>query len=121
VEDGLVRGRQQQAGRVAVLRGPLVFALNPAQNGQLAKLDAADLARFTLDAQGLSVTPDASVRPGGTAVRAGAWKPGYGTQAKHDLELLLTEFADPGASATYFRLRDLAAAVDDELAGRRTR
>jgi hypothetical protein len=111
----LVLGRQQQAGRAAVMRGPQVYALNPAQRAELAELDAADLSRFTLDAASLELIRDASVRPEGTAIRAGAWKPGYGTAAKQDLTLVLTEFPDPGATATYFKLRDLGVAVPDEL------
>jgi uncharacterized protein len=39
----LVQGRQRQAGRVAVMRGPQVFCLNPAQNADLAELDGAEL------------------------------------------------------------------------------
>ncbi len=111
----LVRGRQQQAGRVAVMRGPIVYALNPMRYAETAKLDAADLCRYVLDPASLTLASDASVRPDGTAVRAGAWRPGYGTQPKHDLELTLTEFPDPDARATYFRLRDLSPAVEDEL------
>ncbi len=111
----LVRGRQRQAGRAAVLRGPVVFSLDPSRDAALAGLDAADLGRFTLDAESLEVVPDSTVHPGGVAVRAGAWKPGYGTQAKHDLRFTLTEFPDPGARATYFKLRDLSAARADEL------
>lgn len=113
----MVLGRQQQAGRAAVLRGPQVFTLDPAREPSLANLDAADLSRFTLDPASLEVVSDSSVRPGGIAVRAGAWKPGYGTQAKHDLRLTLTEFPDPNARATYFKLRDLTAARGDELLG----
>ena len=39
----LVKGRQRQAGRVAVMRGPQVFCLDPAQNPALAKLDGTEL------------------------------------------------------------------------------
>jgi hypothetical protein len=113
----LVRGRQRQAGRVAVLRGPLVFAWNPSSDPATAALDAADLGRYTLDPRSLELVPDDSVRPGGVSARVGAWKPGYGTAAKHDLRIVLTEFADPGARATYFRLRDMAPAQPDELLG----
>lgn len=113
----LVRGRARQAGRVAVLRGPLVFSLDPVREAALQGLDAADLGRFTLDPEALEVVPDETVHPGGVAVRAGAWKPGYGTEKKHDLRLMLTEFADPAARATYFKLRDLSAARGDELLG----
>ena len=34
---------------------------------------------------------------------------------KADFTLTLTEFPDPDGKATYFRLRDFSAAVDDEL------
>jgi hypothetical protein len=111
----LVLGRQRQAGRAAVLRGPIVYALNPTQNPELAKLDAADLGRYTIDPGSLELVSDGAVRPGGTGIRAGAWRPGYGTAAKHDLTVTLTEFPDPGATTTYFKLRDLSAAMDDEL------
>lgn len=113
----LVLGRQRQAGRVAVMRGPQVFCLNPAQNKALANLDAVDLGRYTLDPASLAVVPDDSIHPHGVAIRGGAWKPGYGTLPKHDLILTLTEFADPGGQATYFKLRDMAAAVPDEIGG----
>jgi DUF1680 family protein len=111
----LVQGRARQAGRVAVLRGPLVFTLDPTQEKALASLDAADLSRFTIDPASLQAEPDSSVHPGGIACRAGAWKPGYSTQAKPELTLRLTEFADPAGRATYFKLRDGAQAVADEL------
>ncbi len=112
----LVRGRKRQSGRVAVMRGPMVFCLNPDQDDRLAKLDGADLGRITLDPQSLGeLLPDDSVRPDGLACRVQAWKPGYAVKRPGDLTLVLTEFADPGGTATYFRLQDLSAAVDDEL------
>ena len=45
----LVKGRQRQAGRVAIMRGPLIFSLNPASIPALARQDAADLGAFLLD------------------------------------------------------------------------
>jgi DUF1680 family protein len=112
----LVRGRKRQSGRVALVRGPMVFCLNPEQNDRLAKLDGADLGRITLDPQSLGdPLPDDSVRPDGLACRVQAWKPGYAVKRPGDLTLVLTEFADPGGTATYFRLQDSSAAVDDEL------
>ncbi|HUT88493.1 MAG TPA: beta-L-arabinofuranosidase domain-containing protein [Thermoguttaceae bacterium] len=112
----LVRGRKRQAGRVAVMRGPVVFCLNPVQNERLAQLDGADLGRITLDPESLGepVAED-SVRPGGVACRVQAWKSSYAVKRPGDLALLLTEFADPGGKATYFRLQDLSVGVDDEL------
>jgi len=112
----LVCGRKRQSGRVALMRGPLVFCLNPAQDEQLAELDGADLGRITLDPQSLGEPePDDSVRPRGLVCRVEAWKPGYVAKRPGDLVLRLTEFADPGGRAVYFRLQDMSEAVDDEL------
>ncbi len=112
----LVRGRQAQAGRVAVMRGPMVFCLNRSRHDRLKD---GDLRLLTLDPTSLEgPVPDDGVRPGGVACKAKAWGPGkWYPHAKPDLELVLTEFADPGGEATYFNVpnpkgREL---VDDEL------
>jgi uncharacterized protein len=112
----LVKGRQRQAGRVALMRGPLVFCLNPAQEPSLAKLDGTELGYLALDPSSLTnpVTSDV-VRHGGIGCRVNAWKPGFGLGIKPDYTLAFTEFADPGGKATYFRLRDFSVAVEDEL------
>jgi uncharacterized protein len=112
----LVKGRQRQAGRVAVMRGPQIFCLNPAQNPALAKLDGVELSYLALDPASL-VDPveNSAVRPDGLGCRVQAWKPGFGIGKKSDFTLTLTEFPDPDGKATYFRLRDFSAAVDDEL------
>ena len=112
----LVKGRQRQAGRVAVMRGPQVFCLNPARNPQLAKLDAIDLGYLALDPASLGEpVADPSVRPDGIGCRIQAWKPGMSLSPKTDYQLTLSEFPDPDGKATYFRLRDSSVAVDDEL------
>jgi uncharacterized protein len=112
----LVRGRERQAGRVAVMRGPLVFCLNPDGNEALAEYDGADLGQITLDPQSLGdPVADDSVRPGGLACPVQSWKPGYGCARPADLSLRLTEFADPGGQAVYFRLQEFEGAVEDEL------
>jgi uncharacterized protein len=112
----LVKGRQRQAGRVAVMRGPQIFCLNPAQNPALAKLDGVELGYLALDPASLAdPVENSAVRPGGLGCRVQAWKPGFGIGKKSDFTLTLTEFPDPEGKATYFRLRDFSAAVDDEL------
>lgn len=114
----LVLGRQRQAGRVAVMRGPQVFCLDPAQNPSLAQLDGTELGYIALDPASLSEpVPSAAVRPDGLGCRVRAWKPGFGLSLKTDYELTLTEFPNPDGKATYFRLRDFSGAVDDELSG----
>ena len=112
----LVKGRQAQAGRVAVMRGPLVFCLSRARN---EKLKDVDLRLLTLDPSSISgPRPDDSVRPSGIACTVKAWGPGkWYPHGSPDLELRLTEFPDPGGEATYFNAPDPNAAefVDDEL------
>ena len=112
----LVKGRQRQAGRVAVMRGPQLFCLNPAQNPALAKLDGNELGCLALDPASLAdPVPSDAVRPDGLGCRVQAWKPGFGIGKQSDFVLTLTEFPDPDGKATYFRLRDFEVAVDDEL------
>jgi hypothetical protein len=114
----LVQGRQRQAGRVAVLRGPVVFCLNPVQNPALAELDGVELGYLALKPESLGApVPSTAVRPEGLGCRVEAWKPGFGLAEKADYELTLTEFPDPDGKATYFRLRDFSVAVEDELLG----
>jgi hypothetical protein len=114
----LVRGRKRQAGRVAVMRGPLLFCLNPQGDEKLADCDGADLGQITLDPESLAEPiSDTSVRPDGLACPIEAWKPGYACARPGDLKLRLTELADPGGQAVYFRLQDFTGAVEDELFG----
>ncbi len=117
-----VKGRQRQAGRVAVMRWPQLFCLNPAQNAALAKLDGTELGYLALDPSSLAApVRNKAVRPGGVGCLVEAWKPGFGLGGKTDYVLTLTEFPDPDGKATYFRLRDFSVAVDDELLAGRSR
>jgi uncharacterized protein len=112
----LVAGRKQQAGRAAVVRGPLVFCLDPEQNPALAKKDGADLSKLVIDRAGLEppVRSD-TVRPGGVACRLKACDQPFAMGNCGNLTLTLTEFADPKGKAVYFRLPDMKEAVADEL------
>lgn len=112
----LVKGGQRQAGRVALMRGPLLFCLNPSQNESLEKLDGTDLGYLAIDPASLGVpVNNTAVRPDGIECTVRAWKAGFGIGSKPDYALTFTEFPDPGGKATYFRLRDFAVAEDDEL------
>lgn len=136
----LVRGRKLQEGRVAVLRGPMLFclapqrllALNPGPAKQygwsMLKQDvpkgkkdqqtslAAAVRQLRLDPRSLrQPVKDDTVRPDGLACPAKAWSPGRAATEPPDLDVLLTESADPDGEATYFLVPDLSTAVDDEL------
>lgn len=112
----LIKGRKSQAGRVAVMRGPMLFGLNPDRQENFDP----DVTRLMLiDAASLELSdPEGSVRPGGLACKARFWNPNsYNAQAKADIRLVLTEYADPGCQATYFLVPNPKAEIpqDDEL------
>ena len=135
-----VRGRARQSGRFCVMRGPLVYAFNPKAQlaDPLVQLDGtknlhkdavALFGRHPFDIQHtmvvdpatlrLSKTSDSSSRPDGTAIEAlaGVVHHAVGSHQGARAWIRLTEFADPGASVTYFRAPDLERQVteDDEL------
>lgn len=105
-----VAGRKLQAGRAAVMRGPVVYTLNPSRtpNLDVAKIDRIRLIPSSVE----PVVADDSVRPGGTACRI---KGNYGDTDQGVLTLLLTEFPDPDGKWTYFHLADPKIAKPDEL------
>lgn len=107
-----VRGRKSQAGRAALLRGPVLFCLNPERNEGLAGVDRREITVDPASVEG--PIPDDTVRPGGQACRVRAWSP-----EGAELTLLLTEFTDPGGQATHLRITPDAAhsLVNDELVG----
>jgi uncharacterized protein len=107
----LVQGRKAQAGFAAVMRGPLVFCLNPAQNDAIKSTPAADLKNITIDPASLKdLTGDSTARPEGMACLVEAKT---GAPPKK-LLLKLTEFPDPDGQCVYFRLPDSSHAVPDE-------
>ncbi|NOY42294.1 MAG: hypothetical protein GXP26_10720 [Planctomycetes bacterium] len=112
----LVKGRKAQAGRVAVMRGPLVFCLSRARHPELAN---ADLRLITLDPSSLEgPVNDDTVRPGGLACKVRAWGPGVLYPfSKAGLRLTLTEYPDPDGELVYFHVPNPKAEqfVEDEL------
>lgn len=113
----LVKGRKIQAGRVAVMRGPIVFCLNPKHNKDVK---TEQLREITLDPKSLQgPEKNSTVRPNGTACRLRAWGPGKYDRGlvAPDMELLLTEFADPNGRATHMLVPNPGANLltDDEL------
>jgi len=115
----LVKGFKAQAGRVAVMRGPQVFALNRKAHEKLAD---ADLRAITIDPSSLEGPgEDQSVRPGGQSCTVQAWRTtSWYPAAQHDFSLTLTEYADPDAEATYFHVPNPndETFADDELIAR---
>ncbi len=115
----LVRGRQSQVGRVAVMRGPMVFCLSRQRNPDLGSIDPRLVTIVPSSLSG--PVADDLVRPGGMDCRVQAWKPGtWYPDARPELRLVLTEFADPSAESVYFHVPDPNAKefVDDELTDR---
>jgi hypothetical protein len=126
----LVRGRKLQAGKVAVMRGPLVFCFSPSRQASQYPVYAGHganpaevqqsvteaVAQTKFDWATLSEpASDSSIRPNGLALEVRAWGPASDQNKPADLKLVLTEFTDPTGEATYFPAGDAATSVDDEL------
>ncbi len=111
----MVLGRKRQAGRAAVMRGPVVFCMNPAQNDSLQKKDAADLNSYMIDPNSLNLIPnDSTVHPKGIACTVDANERTF-SLGNRDFVFKLTEFPDPDGKVVYFRIPDFSVAVQDEL------
>ncbi|MCX6221537.1 MAG: glycoside hydrolase family 127 protein [Bacteroidia bacterium] len=109
-----VLGRRRQFGHVAVMRGPRIFCLNPAQNIALQKKDAADLTNFIIDPSSLKLLPDDStVHPGGVA--CSVMVANRSITLGPLMPLKFTEFPDPEGKVVYFRIPDFSVAVHDEI------
>jgi len=111
-----VKGRKAQSGRVALMRGPVVFCLNRTRHKELEKIEPRllTIAPDTLEGP----VADATVRPEGLAAKIRAWRPGaWYPAARPDLELVLTEYPDPAGEAVYFHVPNPYAKgfVEDEL------
>ncbi len=126
----LVRGRKLQRGKVAVMRGPLVFCFNAARQASRYPVYAgqganpAEIQRSVDEAVGKTKfdwitlggsVPDTTVRPDGLALEVRAWGPTSDRTKPADLILQLTEFTDPTGRWTYLPIDDPKAGVDDEL------
>ena len=111
-----VRGRETQAGRVALLRGPMVFCIGADRNPALVTAHP-NLHDLVVDPASVGdPEPDSSVRPGGLAVRAKAWT--SEDRSGDRVDVVFTEFADPSGREVYFRIpadESQIPVVDDEL------
>jgi len=111
----LVKGRQQQAGRVCVMRGPLVYSLNQHAYGMTQNMDASDVGMFYINPDSLGeLIREDSIRPNGTKVKVqlGNRTTNFGFDSD---EFYLWEFPDPDSEIIYFRMRNYSKAVDDDL------
>ncbi len=111
-----VKGRQRQAGRVAVMRGPVLFCLNLSNNhGQgLEQMTDNEIDRIILDPSSVQLITDRQQNV--LKCKIGAWKKGWGMcDEEHDMELLLTEFPDPEGTSVYFNIAGNNMQVEDVL------
>jgi len=112
-----VRGHQLQEGKVALLRGPVVYCLGTAQNAELLE-KYPNFNGVVVDPDSLGEPePDASIRPDGNKIKLAAKveAAGTGREGAPSVTLTFTEFIDPTGIATYFHLLDLDCAEEDEL------
>jgi DUF1680 family protein len=112
-----IRGHQLQEGKAALARGPVIYCLGTAQNGDILKT-YPNFNGIVIDPTSLGEPePDSSIRPEGRKVtlEARAEAPGAWSKGAPRLRVTFTEFVDPTGIVTYVHLLDLGAAEEDEL------
>ena len=114
----IIKGRQSQRPLAAVMRGPVVFCLSLERNEDLRHMEL--LHRLRIDPRTIEgPARDDSLRPNGLACTVGAFNPFIEDHPcptpPTNTQVVLTEFPDPDARATYFHLVNDRTAVDDEL------
>lgn len=105
MEVRLVKGRVANVMKVAVMRGPVLFCLNPSLNEQFAAIDADGLIGLKLDAFEGPVN-DRTVRSDGMGIKVSMWAKNKQGQVTA-VDLLLTEFPDPNGQITYLPMQGL--------------
>lgn len=113
-----LRGRALQDGRVALLRGPIVYCIGKDQNAKLLER-CPEPRNLVIDPASLAEpVQDDSVRPRGLKVVAKAWV--NRDCAGDKVAVTLTEFIDPSGQDVYFCVPNLADTsrvrlTDDEI------
>ena len=116
----LLRGRAVQDGRVARLRGPIVYCIGKDQNAELlSRKECPEPRNLVIDPASIAEPiKDDSIRPNGLKVVAKAWLNANCTGEKVDVTL--TEFIDPSGQDVYFCVPNLGDTspvrlADDEI------
>ena len=113
-----LRGRAVQDGRVALLRGPILYCIGKDQNAELL-VKYPEPRNLVIDPASIAEpTTDDSIRPSGLKVAAKAWLNQDCTGEKVDVTL--TEFIDPSGQDVYFCVPNLSDTTpvrltDDEI------
>ena len=113
-----VRGRMIQDGRVALLRGPVLFTFSDQLNAGVLK-KCPNPRDLVLDPASIGdPIPDDSVRPNGQKVVVKAWT--NPERTGDPVDVVLTEFVDPNGIGVYFKVPNLrdtrpVRIMDDEL------
>jgi hypothetical protein len=113
-----VRGRMIQDGRVALLRGPVLFTFSDGLNASLLKI-CPQPRDLVLDPASIgNPIRDDSIRPNGQKVIVKAWT--NPERSDKPVDVVLTEFVDPNGVDVYFKVPNLndtrpIRIMDDEL------
>ncbi|OGV71676.1 MAG: hypothetical protein A3K19_20565 [Lentisphaerae bacterium RIFOXYB12_FULL_65_16] len=113
-----VRGRMIQDGRVALLRGPVLFTFSDTLNADVLK-KCPNPRDLVLDPSSIgNPMPDDRIRPDGQKVIVKAWT--NPERTGDPIDVVLTEFVDPDGLDVYFKVPNLSDTrpiriMDDEL------
>jgi len=113
-----LRGRAIQDGRVALLRGPVVYCVGKEQNAELLK-KCSEPRNLVIDPASIGEpVKDDTIRPNGLKVVTKAWLKEDRTDGQ--VAVTLTEFIDPSGQDVYLRVPNLkdtspVRLTDDEI------
>jgi uncharacterized protein len=114
-----IRGRRSQSGRVAILRGPVIFTLNPERNPKIRENSDFEPRLMTINPSEIEPpSPDDTIRLGGQSCTVKAWPPGIEVSPGFErIPLVLTEYPDPQGRCIYFMVPAPASSLvsDDDL------
>lgn len=101
-----IKGMQTQAGRCAIMYGPVLFTLSKARNSCVKEVPIRALTIDLSTVEGPFVDNSIRVREGGLMLKVKGWKTtSWYPFAEHDYgNLVLTEFTDPDGVLTYFHI-----------------
>jgi uncharacterized protein len=107
-----LKGFGKQKDKVALLRGPRLFCFNPGLNPSIKTEHIKSLVMIQNSLHGFM--PDRKIRPGGVKVNCMA-RPSSQKSGSKEIKIVLTDFTDPGGTATYFNIDNYSVAKEDEL------
>jgi uncharacterized protein len=111
----LIKGFHSQQGRVAIMRGPMVFCLNPSLN---KVVEGKNLKDVIIDPSTFSVSKVANCPERESLFCTVTASFCDNLNGDDSFDLKLTPFPDQDGRAIYYLTKDMSCACEDKLLGK---